>query len=300
MVVGGSFGSPFELNATIRIGERHAGPTKPRTVDLSCMHVTVVAQGSHRPGAELGSRKRGRGSAEGCLRQVCKFVESCASEGAHRLCLAVVPFTTSYANVSQVSMSWHIRELKNLPARNSWLNDVFPKFVSKSKGKNQAELPQPPPHTLRFVSKCDVEIGPHIFYECLFYEAIYTPTSLPMTNSISAGSQSARSPGTPSRNASSSKPAPALGSAGTAQSSTTQESWKPEITPALIAQVNEAASTNPTLQSLLQSAAKGEASQDQLKTLGFFIQSLAASRNLMPSLVPQLKASQSFMSGTCP
>ncbi|KAL0063385.1 hypothetical protein AAF712_009694 [Marasmius tenuissimus] len=48
------------------------------------------------------------------------------------------------------------------------------------------------------------------------------------------------------------------------------------ITPEIVNQVNQAASTNPTLANLLQVAANGQASPDQLKTLGLTIQSLAS------------------------
>lgn len=58
------------------------------------------------------------------------------------------------------------------------------------------------------------------------------------------------------------------------------------VTPALIAQVNDAAASNPTLHNLLQVAASGEASMDQLKTLGFFIQSLAAAQQQSPPPPP--------------
>ena len=47
------------------------------------------------------------------------------------------------------------------------------------------------------------------------------------------------------------------------------------ITPVLINRVNTAASANPILSNLLQLAAAGHASSDQLKTLGLLIQSLA-------------------------
>lgn len=47
------------------------------------------------------------------------------------------------------------------------------------------------------------------------------------------------------------------------------------ITPVLIHRVNTAASANPILSNLLQLAAAGNASPDQLKTLGLLIQSLA-------------------------
>lgn len=48
------------------------------------------------------------------------------------------------------------------------------------------------------------------------------------------------------------------------------------MTPNLIQQVNSAASSNPILANLLQLAAAGNATQDQLKTLGLLIQSFAS------------------------
>ncbi|KAG6332180.1 hypothetical protein ID866_6910 [Astraeus odoratus] len=48
------------------------------------------------------------------------------------------------------------------------------------------------------------------------------------------------------------------------------------VTQALVTQVNQAASSNPTLANLLQLAVAGQASADQLKTLGLLIQSLAS------------------------
>ncbi len=48
------------------------------------------------------------------------------------------------------------------------------------------------------------------------------------------------------------------------------------MTPNLIQQVNSAASSNPILANLLQLAAAGKATQDQLKTLGLLIQSFAS------------------------
>ena len=49
------------------------------------------------------------------------------------------------------------------------------------------------------------------------------------------------------------------------------------VPPSLISQVNAATTSNPTLASLLQLAASGRATPDQLKTLGLLIQSLASS-----------------------
>ena len=52
------------------------------------------------------------------------------------------------------------------------------------------------------------------------------------------------------------------------------------LTPHLIQQVNSAASSNPILANLLQLAAAGNATQDQLKTLGLLIQSFASLSSL--------------------
>ncbi|KAG8219475.1 hypothetical protein J3R82DRAFT_404 [Butyriboletus roseoflavus] len=49
------------------------------------------------------------------------------------------------------------------------------------------------------------------------------------------------------------------------------------VPPGLISQVNAATTSNPTLANLLQLAASGSATPDQLKTLGLLIQSLAGS-----------------------
>ncbi|KAG6840918.1 hypothetical protein C0991_003260 [Blastosporella zonata] len=65
------------------------------------------------------------------------------------------------------------------------------------------------------------------------------------------------------------------------------------ITPTLINQVNSAASSNPTLANLLQLAAAGHASPEQLKTLGLLIQSLATSEATQP-IPPSLPASSSL------
>ena len=51
------------------------------------------------------------------------------------------------------------------------------------------------------------------------------------------------------------------------------------VTQTLVTQVNQAASSNPTLANLLQLAVAGKASPDQLKTLGLLIQSLAGSQS---------------------
>jgi hypothetical protein len=55
------------------------------------------------------------------------------------------------------------------------------------------------------------------------------------------------------------------------------------ISPSLIAQVNASASSNPMLANLLQLAAAGKASPEQLKSLGILIQSMAGDSSAKPA-----------------
>ncbi|OCB87909.1 hypothetical protein A7U60_g5046 [Sanghuangporus baumii] len=165
-------------------------------------------------------------------------------------------------------------------SRNAWLSKVFPRFTSKSKAKGQKDVVQPL-HNLRFISKCDLEIGPHIFADTSVYEAHYlseppqyatgiSPTYAPTT------SYSQTTSGTFTYPLTSYNPYVAPAAPMTPLVPPGPEMKDPDVTPALIARVNEAAATNPTLHNLLQIAAAGDASIDQLRTLGFFIQQLAA------------------------
>ncbi|KAL4269276.1 hypothetical protein AB1N83_002271 [Pleurotus pulmonarius] len=181
-------------------------------------------------------------------------------------------------------------------SREFWLA-AFPKFSSRSRGSKTQDV-VPPPHTIQTRGRCDLEIGPIIFPDTLFYEVHYLsvlpqpqPQQLPVL-SLSAGYTT-----TPSSSSSattqpySSVYTPYSGYSATSPTSTpasTSASAAPQpapllssltsttVTPALIHQVNSAASTNPTLANLLQLAASGKASPNQLKTLGLLIQSLAA------------------------
>ncbi|KAF9460105.1 hypothetical protein BDZ94DRAFT_1266677 [Collybia nuda] len=194
-------------------------------------------------------------------------------------------------------------------SRERWLYSTFPRFSTKTRAGKGAGL-APPPHTIQARGKCDLEIGPHIFPETVFYEVHYLPSS---TSTHTYRSQppnavgSSWQPATPFNG--SYKPYVGnpvqipqgqmrdASSADVSQStSSLQSSSAPlissldtvtAITPALINQVNAAASSNPTLANLLQLAAAGKASPDQLKTLGLLIQSLATPENthvLSPAL----------------
>ncbi|KAJ3872475.1 hypothetical protein F5051DRAFT_154037 [Lentinula edodes] len=151
-----------------------------------------------------------------------------------------------------VSNQEHLLEmvLKLLIARERWLTSVLPKFSSKVKKgfKAGSDTSSPPPHSLHLRGKCEVQIGPHIFPNTTFYEAIYLPTY--------HSNQGLNS---------------------TSYASTTPSALEPTMaTPALIDQINAAAATNPILASLLQLANAGQATPDQLHMLSITIRSLAA------------------------
>ena len=165
-------------------------------------------------------------------------------------------------------------------ARNAWLTTVFPKFTSKSRAKGQRDV-VPPPHNLRFIAKCDIEIGPHIFADTSVYEAHYMAEPPQYTSGISSTyapttSYSQTTSGSYTYPLTSYNPYVAPAAPAPPPITPDIDLKEPEVTPALIARVNEAAATNPTLHNLLQIAAAGDASMDQLRTLGFFIQQLAA------------------------
>ncbi|KAJ7103321.1 hypothetical protein B0H15DRAFT_975624 [Mycena belliarum] len=143
-------------------------------------------------------------------------------------------------------------------SREQWMYHIFPKFSGRGRGKLDAS-PVPPPHTIQSRGRCQIEIGPHIFTETSFFEVRYL---LP-------------------------------GSAASSSIYSWQSPYVTDITPALINQVNAAAAANPTLANLLQLAAAGKASPEQLQTLGLLIQSLSvpespealsSAANLMSSL----------------
>lgn len=151
-----------------------------------------------------------------------------------------------------VSNQEHLLEmvLKLLIARERWLNSVLPKFSGKVKKgfKAGSDTSSPPPHSLHLRGKCEVQIGPHIFSNTTFYEAIYLPTY--------HSNQGLNS---------------------TSYANTTPSALEPTMaTPALIDQINAAAATNPILASLLQLANAGQATPDQLHMLSITIRSLAA------------------------
>ncbi|KAI9570229.1 hypothetical protein HD554DRAFT_394551 [Boletus coccyginus] len=155
---------------------------------------------------------------------------------------------------------------------------MFPKFSSRGRGGKQPDV-VPPPHTIYNRGRCTLQIGPHLFVDTTVFEVHYRPlpvaVSQPTTfvyqsapgNSLS---QAVHQPQTLSSSSSA--------SAGESNALLSSLSSTLPVTPGLVSQVNAAATSNPTLANLLQLAASGRATPDQLKTLGLLIQSLTSSQ----------------------
>lgn len=184
-------------------------------------------------------------------------------------------------------------------SRATWLSSVFPKFSSKARGGKPSVEASPPAHILKPLGKCDLEIGPHVFPGTAMYEAQYlrsalaaTKSSYPATSYSPVGTwpaavvQYGSTAYTPYGQYA--LPSPATSAPVTAAPSplnphAPQRASTPlvssfaidtPITPSLVSQVNTAAATNPILANLLQLAASGHASPEQLKTLGLLVTSL--------------------------
>jgi hypothetical protein len=177
-------------------------------------------------------------------------------------------------------------------ARERWLTSTFPKFSSKSRGGKPAEV-VPPPHTIHNRGKCDIEIGPHIFPNTVIFEVHYQylqPTPMYRYQPSAPGQTGSWQTTTPygaipyapyGQHPPESLSASAEGAVSQKSSAPLLSSLGPSvsITSGLISQVNAAASSNPILANLLQLAASGKATPEQLKTLGLLIQSLAGSQS---------------------
>ncbi|KAJ3505151.1 hypothetical protein NLJ89_g7561 [Agrocybe chaxingu] len=175
-------------------------------------------------------------------------------------------------------------------SRERWLFRTFPKFSSKSRGNKNADA-VPPPHTIQTRGRCDLEVGPHIFPDTLFYEVHYLPTQASQSATANSywhtASYSHVIPATTSQMPQA--PTTVQPEAEKTSTSTPFMSSLPSVaavTPSLISQVNTAASSNPILANLLQLAAAGKATPDQLKTLGLLIQSLANLEKTPSAIAP--------------
>ncbi|EIW87061.1 hypothetical protein CONPUDRAFT_149100 [Coniophora puteana RWD-64-598 SS2] len=152
---------------------------------------------------------------------------------------------------------------------------MFPKFSSRARGGKPADV-VPPPHTIYNRGICTLEIGPHTFTETTIFEVHYQAVAHPAhsTSITTVNPTNAHTDGLSTK-----EPDSLLNdSAHTPLLKSLRASM--DIPPALISQVNSAATSNPTLLNLLQLAASGRATADQLKTLEVLIQSLASSPSL--------------------
>ncbi|KAI0785005.1 hypothetical protein C8Q75DRAFT_777083 [Abortiporus biennis] len=168
--------------------------------------------------------------------------------------------------------------LKSLrQSREKWLSNTFPRFSSKVRSGRPGAI-QPPPHTVRAFGRFTLQIGPHVFSDTAIYEVHYIPQTPP------APVQTPR-PSAPPLLATGITPYGAPTSTSTPSFSIpTPPTYTPLlsdsfVTPQLINQVNAAAASNPVLANLLKLATSGEASQDQLQTLGLLIKTLG-NRNI--------------------
>ncbi|CAA7265939.1 unnamed protein product [Cyclocybe aegerita] len=178
-------------------------------------------------------------------------------------------------------------------SRERWLFRTFPKFSSRSRGNKNADV-VPPPHTIQTRGRCDLEVGPHIFPDTLFYEVHYLPTQAPQSATANHYWQSSYtapySHTIPTSTSQTPQPPttvqPEPEKASTSNPFMSSLPSVAAVTPSLISQVNTAASSNPILANLLQLAAAGKATPDQLKTLGLLIQSLANLERTPSAIAP--------------
>lgn len=209
-------------------------------------------------------------------------------------------------------------------ARDKWLYSMFPRFSSKSRGNKALEV-TPPPHTIHNRGRCDIQIGPHIFPSTVVFEVHYQYIPQPVNASQYVYQPPVTNLGAPwqtttpygknpyisqGKNLGTDQTDQASNSiAASVEAVVSQKTSSPllsslgtevPITPGLVTQVNIAAASNPTLANLLQMAASGQATPDQLKTLALLIQSLAciSSNDELPDLSstiskPGSEASQS-------
>ena len=185
------------------------------------------------------------------------------------------PFVPLLLADSFFSSAVLVRSLRQ--SRERWLLSTFPKFSSKARPSKSVEAPPPPPpHTIQTRGRCDVEIGPHIFSDTIFYEVHYLSTQSSVSSSSNTRPYQSSWQSVTPYGTSYIQGTPVAPALPTPSIPSIDSSALASVSPALINQVNSAASSNPILANLLQAAAGGHATDEQLKTLGLLIQSLAS------------------------
>ncbi|KAI0347756.1 hypothetical protein BDW22DRAFT_1349826 [Trametopsis cervina] len=187
--------------------------------------------------------------------------------------------------MNSVDTEWHsipnslviLQSLRQ--SREKWLTSAFPKFSGRARGSKQPEV-KPLPHSVKSHTRFEVCIGPHVFSNTALYEIHYLPQPAvgTITSHAYAESQSNRTqvhmaqPSHPSATQPSQSTHPVVTSQP--ESVNTQARVGEFITPALLEQITQAASTDPALHTLLQLAEKGQLTEEQRSTLKAFVQSL--------------------------
>ncbi|KAI0328520.1 hypothetical protein GY45DRAFT_998593 [Cubamyces sp. BRFM 1775] len=138
---------------------------------------------------------------------------------------------------------------------------IFPRFSVKTRGSKAAEV-TPPPHTTKAHGKFDLHVGPHVFANTAIFEVHYLPTT---PSAVTGGSQASPQHSN----------IPSASTSGV-QSSLSSVAFPSGtyVTPALSAKVTNAAQTDPVLANLLNAVINRTANEQQVKTLGYLIQSL--------------------------
>ncbi|KAI0652001.1 hypothetical protein C8Q79DRAFT_935720 [Trametes meyenii] len=145
-------------------------------------------------------------------------------------------------------------------SRSIWVTTLFPKFSVKTRGGRPTEV-IPPPHTTKAYGKYDLLIGPHVFADTAIYEVHYLPPN-DITASQTSAIQSAN-----------------LSSVQTSLSSVPFPSGT-YVTPAMSSKVLSVAKEDQTLANLLNAVVKRTATDDQVRTLGYLIQSMGGVQTL--------------------
>ncbi|KAI0361455.1 hypothetical protein OH77DRAFT_1392094 [Trametes cingulata] len=172
-------------------------------------------------------------------------------------------------------------------SRNKWASTMFPKFSVKSRGGRAAGV-VPPPHTTKAHGKFDLHVGPHIFSDTAVYEVHYLPSAEPQD---SDETQPLLPP-----------PSVPHASSSNVQTFLTSIPFPSGtyVTPDLASKVALAAQTNPVLANLLSAVIKRTATEHQVKTLGYLIQSFEGVQPLGPSNSADADAVQSPPRATSP
>ena len=133
-------------------------------------------------------------------------------------------------------------------SRQTLLYDTFAIFKSPSRPRLEGGTISDSPHTLHHIATANICIGPHSFPETQLFLCEWAQ---PASSGSGVGARVGQQPGAP------------------------ESTLNPAaITPALIARLNAASQTDAALAAILQKAASGQATPDELSALARYIDEL--------------------------